>query len=78
MPDVFGIVVPLMFSTLVCVLRAGRRLSIIRLSLLVAVSQVLFHTLFVLSAARGSTSMSMPSGHLSHGAPVTLEGRRRR
>ena len=74
MPGVLGIVVPLMFSTLVCVLLAGRRLSIIRLSLSVAVSQVLFHTLFVLGAAHGSPSMTMPSGHLSHGTPVTLDG----
>ena len=73
MPGVLGIVVPLMFSALVCVLLAGRRLSIIRLSLSVAVSQVLFHTLFVLGVAHGSTSMAMPSGHLSHGAPVTLD-----
>jgi len=73
MPGILGIVVPLMFSTFVCVLLAGRRLSIVRLSLSVAASQVLFHTLFVLGAAQGSTSMAMPSNHLSHGASVTLD-----
>ncbi|MGK9147160.1 hypothetical protein KXS11_05990 [Plantibacter flavus] len=73
MPGVLGLVVPLMFSTLVCVLLAGRRLSIVRLSLSVAVSQVLFHTLFVLGAAQGSASTAMPSGHAAHGAHVTLD-----
>lgn len=73
MPGILGVVVPLVFSTLVCVLLAGRRLSIVRLSLSVAVSQVLFHTLFVLGAAQGVSSTAMPSGHLSHGSTVTLD-----
>lgn len=73
MPGALGLVVPLVFSTLVCVLLAGRRLSIVRLSVSVAVSQVLFHTLFVLGTAQGTTSTAMPSGHLSHGSPVILD-----
>jgi len=73
MPGLIGIVVPLVFSTLVCVLLAGKRLSLVRLSLSVAVSQMLFHTLFILGTANGSSVVSSPSGHLSHGAPVTLD-----
>lgn len=73
MPGPLGIVVPLVFSTLVCVLLAGRRLSLLRLSLSVAVSQVLFHTLFILGAAQGVTTMPMTGGHLSHGAPVSID-----
>ncbi|MGG7465245.1 hypothetical protein [Plantibacter sp. YIM 135347] len=83
MPGPLGIVVPLVFSTLVCVMLAGRRLSLIRLSIAVAISQVLFHTLFVLGAvagaggtgaaggsAGGSASMA---GHAMHGGPVMLD-----
>lgn len=73
MPGVLGVVVPLVFSTVVCVLLAGRRLSIVRLSVSVAVSQFLFHTLFVLGTAKGITSTATPSGHLSHGSPVILD-----
>ncbi|MCF2572770.1 hypothetical protein [Brevibacterium sp. UCMA 11754] len=46
LPTVMGIVVPLALSTLVCVLLAGRRLSLPRLSLSVLTSQSLFHLLF--------------------------------
>lgn len=73
LPGALGLVVPLVFSTLVCVLLAGRRLSIVRLSVSVAVSQVLFHTLFVLGTAQGTTSTATPSGHFSHGSPVILD-----
>lgn len=73
MPGVLGVVVPLVLSTLVCVLLAGRRLSLVRLTLSVAVSQVLFHTLFVLGTAQSTTSVSGPSGHLAHGTPISLD-----
>lgn len=53
--------VPLILSTTVCVLLAGRSLSLPRLSASVLISQVLFHTLFVLGTpVSGSTK---PSGH---------------
>ncbi|MBB3159093.1 hypothetical protein FHS07_002811 [Microbacterium proteolyticum] len=65
-PGVFGIAVPLALSFVVCTVLAGRRLSLVRLSIAVALSQVLFHTLFVL----GSYSAGA-AAHV-HGAPIAL------
>lgn len=66
MPGVVGVVVPLALSFVVCTALAGRRLSLVRLGFAVAISQLLFHTLFVL----GSYSPGA-AGHV-HGAPVLL------
>ncbi|MGO3886440.1 MAG: hypothetical protein ACTJHU_09090 [Mycetocola sp.] len=63
-PGFWGIAVPLLLSTLVCVLLAGRRLSIVRLSAAVAISQLLFHTLFVLGAS--GTVSGAAAGHAGH------------
>jgi hypothetical protein len=77
MSGVLGIVVPLVFSTLVCVLLAGRRLSILRLSLSVAVSQVMFRTLFVPASlsARGRHGTRRPDPpqqrHVASAPPVS-------
>lgn len=68
MPGPLGILVPWVLSFMVCVLLAGRTLSVIRLSISVAVSQFLFHTLFVLGTIT-------PSGAVAphvHGAPLVL------
>ncbi|WP_309066089.1 hypothetical protein [Microbacterium sp.] len=48
MPGVLGIAVPWLLSLMVCTLLAGRRLSLVRLGISVALSQLLFHALFVL------------------------------
>lgn len=67
MPGMLGIVVPWLLSFMMCTLLSGIPLSIIRLILSVAVSQALFHALFVLGAVA-------PSGGLaphSHG-PLVL------
>lgn len=63
MPGAVGIVVPLALSFVACTALAGRRLSAIRLGLAVALSQALFHTLFVL----GSYQPGLAAGHV-HGA----------
>lgn len=68
MPGALGIVVPWVFSFMICVLLAGRSLSLIRLGLSVAVSQFLFHTLFVL----GTITPSGSSTPHVHGAPLVL------
>lgn len=73
MPGVLGIVVPLVFSVFISVLLAGRRLSLFRLTLSVAASQYLFHTLFVLGTAQGVASSSAVGGHAVHGAPVVID-----
>lgn len=55
LPSAMGVVVPLALSTMVCVLLAGRRLSLPRLSLSVLASQSLFHLLFSIFAPIGRT-----------------------
>ncbi|WP_307486563.1 hypothetical protein [Microbacterium trichothecenolyticum] len=61
-PGLIGVVVPLALSFVVCTVLAGRRLSVWRLTMAVALSQLLFHTLFVL----GSYDLAV-AGHV-HGA----------
>lgn len=68
MPGALGIVVPWVFSFMICVLLAGRSLSLIRLGLSVVASQFLFHTLFVL----GTITPSGVSAPHVHGAPLVL------
>jgi hypothetical protein len=67
MPGWLGIAVPLVLSVAVSTVLAGARLSVWRLSIAVGLSQVLFHTLFVLGAPSPRTSPH----HHAHGA-VTL------
>ncbi len=68
MPGPLGILVPWMLSVIVCTLFAGRRLSAVRLSISVAMSQFLFHVLFVLGTI---TPTATTSGHM-HGMAMTL------
>lgn len=68
MPGSIGILIPWVLSFMVCVLLAGRKLSVIRLSLSVAISQFLFHVLFALGTIQPS---GQAVGHV-HGAPLVL------
>jgi hypothetical protein len=69
LPGAAGILVPLALSFVACTALAGRRLSAVRLSIAVALSQVLFHTLFVLGSYEPGVS-----GHVHGAAPMpTLE-----
>lgn len=70
MPGLLGIAVPWLLSFMVCVLLAGRKLSVIRLSASVGVSQFLFHALFVLGTI---TPAGGGTGHV-HGAALVLPG----
>lgn len=65
-PGVLGIAAPWLLALMVSTLLAGRSLSLIRLGLSVAMSQLLFHTLFVV----GSPSLGSAAGvgHHDHGA----------
>lgn len=65
-PGWLGIVAPLVLSAAASVLLVGARLSLWRLGVVVAVSQTLFHTLFVL----GTPTTGVGGGH-HHGA-ITL------
>lgn len=65
MPSPIGIVLPWVFSVVVCTLLAGRKLSAVRLTIAVVGSQVLFHSLFVLGTGRAAV-VPLPSGH-AHG-----------
>ncbi|WP_052674741.1 hypothetical protein [Microbacterium oxydans] len=68
MPGPLGILVPWVFSFMICVLLAGRSLSLMRLGLSVTVSQFLFHTLFVLGTV---TPSGVSTPHV-HGAPLVI------
>lgn len=65
-PGVVGMAVPLALSFVVCAALAGRRLSVWRLGLSVAVSQAMFHALFVLG------SYDLGAGAHAHGAAVPV------
>ncbi|MEV7768681.1 hypothetical protein [Microbacterium sp. NPDC086615] len=63
LPGAVGILVPLALSFVACTVLAGRRLSALRLGFAVGISQVLFHTLFVL----GSFGPGASAGHVHGG-----------
>lgn len=68
-PGWLGLVVPLALSFVVCTVLAGRRLSLWRLAPAVALSQLLFHALFVLGAHDPAAA-----GHVHGGALAPLTG----
>ena len=57
-----GIVAPWILALAVCTLLAGRALSLVRLASSVVVSQLLFHTLFVMGSPSASSTTSCTSG----------------
>ncbi|MBN9176421.1 MAG: hypothetical protein J0I43_03510 [Microbacterium sp.] len=70
-PGWVGIAAPWMLAVMVSTLLAGRGLSRLRLAVSVIVSQLLFHTLFVMGAVSTSASGSVTAGHQHHtGMPV--------
>lgn len=69
MPAPPGLLVPLLLALVVCVLLARVRLAWPRLLVSVGVSQVLFHTLFVLG-----TAPTHSSAHPHHAALSTTQG----
>lgn len=72
-PGALGICVPLLLSLMVCILLAGRRLALPRLSVSVIASQTLFHTLFVLGTpTAGPAQAGMPAGH-HHGHAMMIQ-----
>lgn len=81
-PGVAGIAIPLVFATSTCMLLATLRFSWLRLTVSVAVSQVLFHTLFVAGTASSAVvQLSDPAagglhaGHAGHAAmTITTTG----
>lgn len=78
LPGWLGVLVPLVLSLPVCIALVGRRLSLPRLSVSVAASQLLFHLLFQLGTPAGTLgSVANPHGaHGAHGdmAPLTTSG----
>ena len=65
-PGIIGLAAPLILSAFVCVGLAGRKLSLLRLAIGVAISQFLFHALFVLGAPRSSNSGALAQPHHAH------------
>lgn len=76
MPDVLGIVVPLLLSLPVCMAWSGR-LSLLGLSASVVASQLFFHVLFTLGTPTGATPASPGSGphagHMGMGIPASAQ-----
>lgn len=77
-PAPIGILVPLLLSSFVCVLLAGRALSLTRISVSVLASQALFHQLFLLGATGTATATTgtvvgaATDPHAHHAVPATL------
>lgn len=69
MPGMLGIAVPWLLSLTVCTLLAGRRLSLLRLSASVLVSQLLFHALFVLGSI---TPRGVIAPHVHEAMPIVF------
>lgn len=69
MPQWLGIAVPWVLSLAVCTVLAGRSLSLMRLSIAVVISQMLFHVLFVLGAGTSADAPAAATGHV-HGVPA--------
>lgn len=77
LPTLTGLIVPLALSTLVCVLLAGRQLSLHRLSTSVLASQALFHLLFSIFASAPAPSNAVDrhaAMHAGHGASTGSMG----
>ena len=75
MPGLGGVAISLTLSLVVCTLLAGQRLSLLRLTAAVAISQSLFHSLFVL-AARPAPTLVLPASatggsHMHGGVPMS-------
>ncbi len=63
-PAWLGVAVPWILSVMVCTVLAGHKLSAMRLTVGVIVSQLLFHALFVLGAAPTSVPGPKPGAHV--------------
>lgn len=76
LPDVLGIVVPLLLSLPVCMVWSGR-LSLLGLSASVVASQFFFHVLFTLGTPAGATQAPSGSGahagHAGMGIPASAQ-----
>ncbi|MDQ1579415.1 MAG: hypothetical protein QOD05_190 [Microbacteriaceae bacterium] len=69
-PSTIGVVLALAFSGIACIALTGKRLSVWRLAVSVALSQFLFHALFGLGAGTGAASGA--SLEASSGAAHTM------
>lgn len=77
LPTAMGVVVPLVLSTLICVLLSGRRLSLPRLTSSVLVSQSLFHLLFSVFTPMGGIQGATNAAErhaLHHSGPAEMAG----
>lgn len=65
-----GMVLALLFAAPVCIALAGRRLSWIRLSIAVGLSQIAFHGLLLVGVGSGSGTVAPALGAHAHGAEL--------
>jgi hypothetical protein len=74
-PSALAIVVSLTFSGLACIALAGRRLSRVRLSISVALSQLIFHALFSLGQPGVILVSTHGIRHIHDGTQMAMMGR---
>jgi hypothetical protein len=70
-PAILGLTLSLAFSIPTCVILAGKRMRLWRLSVSVGLSQLVFHALFSLGAS-GATFEGAEGGHVHPGSHLTL------
>ena len=71
-PGLLAITLSLAFSGIACVALAGKRLSLWRLSLSVALSQFLFHALFSLGSTGSAVTISGTTDHAHHATHLVV------
>ncbi|MGV1034650.1 MAG: hypothetical protein ACOYBP_05440 [Microbacteriaceae bacterium] len=66
LPSLLGVAVPLLVSALIAIPLIGRKLALWRTTIVVLLSQLLFHWLFVLGSTGSATTMSAEMPGMQH------------
>jgi len=72
-PGVLNIALPLSLSLLVCTGLSGRHFTLLRLAIMVAISQMLFHLMFSMGSDHASMAQPRPGDFGAHGMNMILE-----
>ncbi|MGQ3383180.1 hypothetical protein [Glutamicibacter sp. TV12E] len=72
-PGLLNVALPLSLSVLLCILLGGRHLTLIRLIIMVAASQMLFHLTFSMGSGHASMVEPGPGSHGAHDMSMILD-----
>jgi len=72
-PGLLNVALPLSLSVLLCTVLGGRRLTLIRLIIMVAASQMLFHLMFSMGSGHASMVEPGPGSHGAHEMSMILD-----